>query len=113
MSTLYLGRIVAAAITPSGKPAALYRVSSRSFPNRVAQLSPGGKTVSIVPKPGHEADVSKNPYIAYNAARLVGEYGVLANGSQSDQIAEMNAAGMPVRDPHARALLGREEAKGA
>lgn len=111
MSTLYLGRIVAAAITPSGKPAALYRVSSRSFPNRVAHVSPGGKIVSIVPKPGYEADVTKNPYIAYNAARLVGDCAVLANGSHSDPVAEKIASGMPVRDALALSLLAMDYEK--
>lgn len=35
---MYLGRIVAIGMTPQGKAAAMYRVSSRSFPNREAVL---------------------------------------------------------------------------
>jgi IMP cyclohydrolase len=111
MSTLYLGRIVAAAITPSGKPAALYRVSSRSFPNRMASISPGGKTVSIVPKPGHETDIAKNPYIAYNALRLAGSCAILANGSHTDPVAEKIAMGYPVRDALALSLLAMDYEK--
>lgn len=111
MSAIYLGRIVAVAVTPSGKSAALYRVSSRSFPNRMASVSPGGKTVSIIPRPGHEADVAKSPYIAYNAARLVGQYAVLANGSHTDPVAEKIAMGFPVRDALALSHLAMDYEK--
>ncbi|MBP5233383.1 MAG: IMP cyclohydrolase, partial [Planctomycetes bacterium] len=31
---MYLGRMVAVGMTPSGKLSVMYRVSSRSFPNR-------------------------------------------------------------------------------
>lgn len=106
--SLYLGRIVAVAATPSGKPAALYRVSSRSFPDRMASVSAGGKTVSIIPRPGHETDVAKSPYIAYNAARLVGQFAVLANGSHTDPVAEKIAMGFPVRDAVALSLLAMD-----
>ena len=35
---MYLGRIVAIGMTKSGRAGAFYRVSSRSFPNRMAVL---------------------------------------------------------------------------
>ncbi len=108
---LYLGRIVAFAVTPSGRPAALYRVSSRSFPNRTAVISPDGQRVSIVPKPGHEADIQKNPYIAYNCARLVGSLAVLTNGSHTDPITEKIAMGMAPRDALALGLLAMDYEK--
>ncbi len=111
MAQIYLGRIVAFAVTPSGDPAALYRVSSRSFPNRMAVSTHGGRMVAIVPKPGSEADVQKNPYIAYNAARLVGQYAVLANGSHTDPISEKLAMGYPVRDAIALSLLATDYEK--
>ncbi len=113
MEQLYLGRIVAFAVTPSGAPAALYRVSSRSFPNRLAAPAGDGRSVAIVPKPGHEADIQKNPYIAYNAARLVGDYAVLANGSHTDPISEKLAMGYPVRDALALSLLALDYEKDA
>jgi IMP cyclohydrolase len=109
--SIYLGRIVAAAITPDGNPAALYRVSSRSFPNRMAVLSADAKKVSIIPKPGHEQDITKNPYIAYNAAKLVGDYAILTNGSHTDPIAEKIALGLPPRDALALALLATDYEK--
>ncbi len=111
MSQEYLGRIVAVAVTPSGRAAALYRVSSRSFPNRYANVSADRKCVSIVPKPGHETDIAKNPYIAYNCARLVAGKAVLANGSQTDPVAEKIAMGMPVRDAVALSLLAMDYEK--
>lgn len=95
---MYIGRIVSVAQTGDGRLAGVYRVSSRSFPNRTAVA--GENKVSIVPKPGFEADVQKNPYIAYNCVRIVceGAVAVVANGSQTDFIAEKVELGMPVRD---------------
>ena len=98
MESIYLGRIVAVAVTPSGDPAILYRVSSRSFPNRQAEINRAANTVSIVPKPGFESDIRKNPYIAYNCAKVIGDVAILANGSHADPAADKIAEGMPVRD---------------
>ncbi len=95
---MYIGRIVSVALTKDGRYCAAYRVSSRSFPNRTAVLKED--KVSIIPKPGFEADVQKNPYIAYNCVRIVcgGKVAVVTNGSQTDSIAEKIAMGMPPRD---------------
>lgn len=95
---MYVGRIVSVAETTDGRLCALYRVSSRSFPNRTAVISEN--KVSIIPKAGFESDVQKNPYIAYNCVRVVcdGEVAVATNGSQTDPIAEKMAMGMPARD---------------
>lgn len=95
---MYIGRIVSVAMTPDGRLCASYRVSSRSFPNRTAVVKPD--VVSIIPKPGHELDVQKNPYIAYNCVRLVcgGQVAVVTNGSHTDPIAEKMAQGMAARD---------------
>ena len=95
---MYIGRIVCVAKTPDNRIVASYRVSSRSFPNRKAVIS--GDKVSIVPKEGHEGDIYKNPYIAYNCVRLVndGDIAVVTNGSQTDPIAEKIISGMSIRD---------------
>ena len=95
---MYVGRIVSVAQTHDGRLCAMYRVSSRSFPNRTAVI--GRDKVSIVPKPGHELDVQKNPYIAYNCVRIVcgGAVAVVTNGSQTDSIAEKIDQGMSPRD---------------
>lgn len=107
----YLGRIVAFAVTPDGRPAALYRVSSRSFPNRMAVVSDDGGRASILPAPGHEADAAGNPYVSYNCLRVAGGAAVLSNGSHTDPVAEKVAAGMPIRDAIALALLALDYEK--
>ncbi len=111
MDDIYLGRIVAIARNEGGAVCALYRVSSRSFPNRRAVVAPEEDRVSIVPKEGHEGDVFKNPYIAYNCARVVRGTAVVTNGSQTDPIAEKIEAGMPVRDALVYALCALDYEK--
>lgn len=112
MAKIYLGRIVGVGMTPDGRPACLYRVSSRSFPNRMARVMDNGRRAAITPKPDHEKDVLKNPYIAYNCARLVGETtAVLSNGSHTDPIAEKIAMGMRPRDALALSLLAMDYEK--
>lgn len=100
---MYLGRIVSIGRTNDGKNVAMYRVSSRSFPNR--QTVKMGDKVAVMPRPGFEGDLQKNPYITYNCVRIAGDYAVVSNGSQTDPIAEKIASGMPVRDAMTLGLL--------
>lgn len=102
---MYIGRIVCVGKTPDGRLFGGYRVSSRSFPNRTAVV--GDNKVSIVPKPGFEGDVQKNPYIAYNCVRVVldGAVAVVTNGSHTDPVAEKMASGMDARNALALASL--------
>ncbi len=100
---MYVGRIVAIGMNEDGRTAAMYRVSSRSFPNRRAAINDGA--ISIIPKEGFENDIYKNPYIAYNCLRLVNGCAVATNGAHTDPIAEKIIAGTPVRDAMADALL--------
>ncbi len=108
---MYIGRIVSVAMTADGRLCGAYRVSSRSFPNRTAVIQKD--KVSIVPKPGHETDVHKNPYIAYNCLRLVcdGAVAVVTNGSQTDPIAEKMASGMSARDALVLSMLALDYEK--
>ena len=106
---MYIGRIVAAGMTRDGKVAAGYRVSSRSFPNRTANLT--GDKVSIIPRAGFESDLSKNPYIAYNCLRLSGKIALVTNGSQTDPIIEKIIAGMNLRDAFALPMLAMDYEK--
>lgn len=99
---MYLGRILAVGSTDQGKFVA-YRVSSRSFPNRTAKSFED--RVAIVPIEGHEKDVFKNPYIAYNCIRMVDDVAVVSNGSHTDVIAEKIASGMNIRDALCLSLL--------
>jgi IMP cyclohydrolase len=96
-------------MTPSGKSAAMYRVSSRSFPNRETIIK--GETVSVMPRAGFEDDLKKSPYIAYNCVRMAGNYAVVSNGSHTDPIAEKIAMGMPPRDAIALGLLAMDYEK--
>lgn len=106
---MYVGRIVAAGMNSEGRTAAMYRVSSRSFPNRRAVLNEG--MVSIIPKEGFESDIYRNPYIAYNCLRLVNGFAVVTNGSHTDPLAEKITAGTPIRDAMANTLLAMDYEK--
>ena len=106
---MYVGRIVSVGMNKAGKAVAMYRVSSRSFPNREAKIK--GESVSIMPRPGFEDDLSKNPYIAYNCIRMAGTYAIATNGSQTDPITEKIASGMSVRDAIASCLLALDYEK--
>jgi IMP cyclohydrolase len=87
----------------------MYRVSSRSFPNRQAVDNNG--TLAVVPRPGFETDLNKNPYIAYNALRLVGEWAIATNGSHTDPIVEKVGLGMPIREAMILSLLALDYEK--
>ena len=106
---MYVGRIVAVGRTPNGNNAVMYRVSSRSFPNRRTVSRRAGTGLAIVPREGHESDLSKNPYIAYNCVRVAEGAGrmvaVATNGSQTDPITEKIASGMSIRDALAESLI--------
>jgi IMP cyclohydrolase len=104
--TVYVGRIVAIGKTKAGLLAAMYRVSSRSFPNR--QTKTIGQAVAIVPREGCESDVSRNPYIAYNCLRLVDRYAVVGNGTHVDPIADKLETGMRMRDAVISVLYGAD-----
>lgn len=106
---MYLGRIVAVGMNTEGKKAALYRVSSRSFPNRRAIKD--GEKVSIMPREGFEDDLKKSPYIAYNCVRMAGRYAVVSNGSHTDPIAEKMLQGMSARDAISLGLLAMDYEK--
>lgn len=106
---MYIGRIVSIGMTKSGKAAAMYRVSSRSFPNREARKM--DNTVSIMPRAGFEDDLNKNPYIAYNCIRLAKNYAIATNGSHTDPITEKIESGMNVRDSLAMSLMAMDYEK--
>jgi len=111
---MYVGRIVAVGRTPGGRNAVMYRVSSRSFPNRRTVCAARG--LAIVPREGHEGDLAKNPYIAYNCLRVASPAGrpavaVATNGSQTDPITEKIATGMSIRDAMVEALAALDYEK--
>ena len=106
---MYVGRIVAVGKNKAGANALMYRVSSRSFPNRQAIDIDG--TLAIIPRPGFESDMTRNPYIAYNALRVTGDWAIATNGTHTDPITEKIGLGMPVRDSLAISMLALDYEK--
>ena len=102
----YVGRVVAVGKTAAGRNAALYRVSSRSFPNRRAVEVNGA--IAIVPREDAEDDPTRNPYVSYNAVRIAGRWAVAANGAHCDPIAERLAGGAAPKDALTLALLAMD-----
>ncbi|VVB63173.1 IMP cyclohydrolase [uncultured archaeon] len=97
---MYVGRIVVVGRT-EGKSWAGYRVSSRSFPNRIAEV----RGSSILVSPMDPKDLARNPYIAYNCIRTNGDVAVVSNGTQTDMVMERVDAGAPPLDAIAFSLV--------
>ena len=97
---MYVGRFLV--VAPG---IAAYRVSSRSFPNRMVTERDGALTVGPTP----DAPETDNPYIAYNCVRVADRGDapmvVVGNGSHVDPVAEKVDMGYPPRDALALALL--------
>ena len=85
---MYVGRIVV--VGKTDRPFVAYRVSSRSFPNRVARITDAGVAI----QPLDPEDMKKNPYIAYNCIRTCEKGVVVSNGSHTDPILEKLANGI-------------------
>lgn len=86
---MYVGRIVV--VGKARDPFVAYRVSSRSFPNRVARITDAGAAI----QPLDPEDIKKNPYISYNCIRVSANGVVVSNGSHTDGIYEKLEAGVP------------------
>ncbi|MFB6250261.1 MAG: IMP cyclohydrolase [Halobellus sp.] len=99
---MYIGRFVI--VAPSF---GVYRVSSRSFPNR--RITDRDGTLTVGPTP--DAPESDNPYISYNCLRKGGDAVVVGNGSHVDPIAEKLDLGYPARDALATVLLALDYEK--
>jgi IMP cyclohydrolase len=97
---MYVGRIVAVGLN-QGRSFAAYRVSSRSFPNRRAEV----RNKSILVSPLDPADLARNPYIAYNCIRVLDDVAVVANGTQTDMILEKIEDGLRPLDAIALSLV--------
>lgn len=77
---MYVGRILA--VGRASRPFVAYRVSSRSFPNRVATITGDGVAI----QPIDPEDAKRNPYIAYNCIRVSSNGVVVSNGTHTDAI---------------------------
>lgn len=106
---MYIGRFVVLGRTPEGALYLGYRVSSRSFPNRVIRTTDDRAMVV----PTADAPPSDNPYISYNCLRTFtapqgGQVTVVANGSHVDPIIDKITLGYPLRDAMALSLLAMD-----
>lgn len=106
---MYLGRIVSVGMNSEKKPFIAYRVSSRSFPNRMAKSFED--KAAIIPKEGYETDIFENAYIAYNCVKIVKDVAIVSNGSHTDVIADKIAVGMNIKDAMALSLLAMDYEK--
>jgi IMP cyclohydrolase len=97
---MYVGRIIVVGKS-QGRSFVAYRVSSRSFPNRRAEIR--GK--SILVSPLDPADLARNPYIAYNCIRAFDGVAVVANGTQADMILERVGDGLRPLDAISLSLV--------
>ncbi|MDD4161384.1 MAG: IMP cyclohydrolase [Methanothrix sp.] len=97
---MYVGRIVIVGRS-YGRSFAAYRVSSRSFPNRRAEV----RGQSIMVSPIDPADLARNPYIAYNCIRVAGDVAVVTNGTHTDMIQERIQDGQRPMDALAASLV--------
>jgi IMP cyclohydrolase len=100
---MYVGRIVVVGQC-QGRSFVAYRVSSRSFPNRRAEV----RGQSIMVSPQDSADLARNPYIAYNCIRVgsnnAGDVAVVSNGTHTDMILERIQDGQGPMDALALSL---------
>jgi len=78
-----------------------YRVSSRSFPNRKAEI----RSNSIFITPLDAGDLDRNPYIGYKCIRFWKDVAVVANGLHSDMIFEKVQDGVLPIDAIALSLV--------
>jgi len=106
---MYLGRILAVGMNNDKKPFVAYRVSSRSFPNRMTKVFED--EAAIIPKEGHEKDIFENPYIAYNCLKILDNIAVISNGSHTDVIADKIKVGMNIKDALTISLLAMDYEK--
>ncbi|MCS3901140.1 IMP cyclohydrolase [Methanococcus voltae] len=112
---MYLGRFLILGKTEEGNPFVTYRVSSRSFPNRISKEM-DENTIAIVPKDLEE--MFKNTYITYNCVKIVKDENnsendviVATNGSQTDIIADKIRLGLPLRDALSLTMIAMDYEK--
>ena len=93
---MYVGRFIVVGENFGG-----YCVCSRSFPDRY--VVERQECLSIELKP--EAQKTENPYVAYNCARVEGDYVVIGNGDHVDQIVERLVLGENSKDALTKGLV--------
>jgi len=64
--------------------------------------------LAVIPSPGSETDIYKNPYISYNCLRRNSEFAVVGNGTHTDPVFEKLESGMSIRDSLTTVLSGMD-----
>ena len=103
---MYIGRVVAIGATAENEPVVSYRVSSRSFRNRIAVENVND--VIVVPSPGHESMNIKNPYVSYTCLSALEKHAVVSNGSHTTIIANKLNDGLGMRDALSQTLVSMD-----
>jgi len=109
---LYVGRLLLVGASVDGGVVAAYRLASRSYPHRRIHYDAEMKTAWVVPLPGHEEEVRRNPLLSYPCLCILDEVSVLvANGDHLNPIREGMEDGLPPMRclPQVLAGLGPEE----
>ncbi len=102
---MYVGRMVAIGRTLQGTNAVMYRVSSKSFPDRKIVESSIPRGLAVVPK-DFALTPSRNPYVFYTAIRThLGEWSIAGNGNHVDFITEKVMQGTPMQEAIGSVLL--------
>jgi len=104
---MYSGRILAVCRNKNGKLFGIYRVSSRSYPNRKIITS---ETHGIVIPTNNQSagGIELNPYVSYTCMRIVREFAILTNGEHTTPIAGQIDNGLPPRQAMINVLCGMD-----
>jgi len=109
---LYVGRLILVGASMDGSVIAAYRLASRSFPHRRVHFDAETRTARVVPLPGYEEEVRRNPLLSYPCLCILDKASVLvANGGHLTLIREGMEGGLPSMRCVAQVLaeLGPEE----
>ena len=93
---MYVGRFIVV-----GKDFGGYCVCSRSFPNRRVVKRDNCLSIEFM----EETKEVKNPYVAYNCARVEGDFVVIGNGDHVDRIVEQLVLKINPKDALTKGLV--------
>ena len=104
---MYSGRILAVGRNKKGKIFGMYRVSSRSFPDR--KIITSGTQGLVIPTTNILfEDINQNPYVSYTCLKIVREFAILTNGEHTTPIAGQINNGLSPRQAMINVLSGMD-----
>jgi IMP cyclohydrolase len=108
---MYVGRIVGVGQANDGQNVGVYRVSSRSYPNRSAIIDSAGESAEVASREGAEKENEKSPYVAYMCLKVLEECVVLSNGNHTGPIADKITQGVSAKEALATTLSSMDYEK--